>query len=78
MGVGGGWWFTTPEAAPAIQQADAYDDSVYYNSCREAREAGAAPLSRGEPGYRPGLDADGDGEACEPYFNDRRFRRWRW
>ncbi|WP_444543648.1 excalibur calcium-binding domain-containing protein [Nocardia aobensis] len=27
--------------------------------------AGAAPLHGGEPGYRPGLDRDGDGVACE-------------
>jgi hypothetical protein len=25
-----------------------------------------APLFEGEPGYRPELDRDGDGEACEP------------
>jgi endonuclease YncB( thermonuclease family) len=36
-----------------------------YRSCEEARAAGAAPLHRGEPGYRPALDRDGDGLACE-------------
>ena len=45
-----------PEPAP--QQA-------YYGSCREAKAAGAAPLYRGDPGYRSGLDRDGDGVACE-------------
>jgi len=25
---------------------------------------GAAPILRGEPGYRSGLDPDGDGVAC--------------
>ncbi len=39
--------------------------SVYYASCSEARSAGAAPLFRNSPGYRPGLDRDGDGVACE-------------
>lgn len=39
--------------------------TVYYSSCAVARAAGAAPLHRGEPGYRPGLDRDGDGVACE-------------
>ncbi|ARD42734.1 hypothetical protein B6G06_04365 [Actinomyces gaoshouyii] len=39
--------------------------SAYYSNCKEARAAGAAPLYRGEPGYRPGLDRDGDGIACE-------------
>lgn len=39
----------------------------YFRNCAEARAAGAAPLRRGGPGYRPQLDADGDGVACEPY-----------
>ena len=39
--------------------------SVYYANCAAARAAGAAPLYRGQPGYRPGLDGDGDGVACE-------------
>ncbi len=39
--------------------------SVYYPNCAAARAAGAAPLSRGQPGYRPGLDGDHDGHACE-------------
>lgn len=38
---------------------------VYYRTCAEARSAGAAPLLRGQPGYRPELDRDGDGQACE-------------
>ena len=48
-----------------VQQAPA-QSSVYYETCADARAAGAAPLHRGEPGYRPGLDRDGDGVACEP------------
>jgi hypothetical protein len=39
--------------------------STYYSNCAAARAAGAAPLRRGDPGYRPGLDRDGDGVACE-------------
>ena len=39
--------------------------SAYYANCSEARAAGAAPLYRGEPGYRSGLDRDDDGVACE-------------
>jgi hypothetical protein len=38
---------------------------VYYKNCTEAREAGAAPILRGQPGYRAGLDRDNDGVACE-------------
>ena len=55
------------QQAPAqpVQQAPARS-SVYYETCADARAAGAAPLHRGEPGYRPGLDKDGDGVACEP------------
>lgn len=40
-------------------------DWVYYENCTEAREAGAAPLYIGEPGYRSELDRDGDGVACD-------------
>lgn len=39
--------------------------SVYYANCTEARGAGAAPIYRGEPGYRSALDRDNDGVACE-------------
>lgn len=39
--------------------------SVYYANCTAARAAGAAPIYRGEPGYRPALDRDSDGIACE-------------
>ena len=55
------------QQAPAqpVQQAPA-QSSVYYKNCAAAIAAGAAPLHRGEPGYRPGLDSDGDGVACEP------------
>ncbi|MFD3729091.1 excalibur calcium-binding domain-containing protein [Streptomyces sp. NPDC058671] len=41
--------------------------AAYYENCDAARDAGAAPLRRGEPGYRDELDRDGDGVACEPY-----------
>ena len=41
------------------------DDGRTYDNCSDARAAGAAPLSRGESGYRPSLDRDRDGVACE-------------
>lgn len=41
------------------------EDEVYYKNCAAVRAAGKAPLYRGQPGYRPGLDRDGDGIACE-------------
>jgi Excalibur calcium-binding domain/Protein of unknown function (DUF1524) len=48
----------TPSPVPAPA-------NVYYANCTAARAAGAAPIHRGEPGYRSALDRDGDGIACE-------------
>jgi len=39
--------------------------AAYYASCAAARAAGAAPLYAGQAGYRPALDRDSDGVACE-------------
>jgi len=49
------------DAAPARATGGAY------RNCTEAREAGAAPVRREEPGYGPHLDRDNDGVGCEPY-----------
>ena len=38
-----------------------------FANCAAARAAGAAPVRRGQPGYGPHLDRDGDGVGCEPY-----------
>lgn len=38
---------------------------AYFKNCTEARAAGAAPLRRGQPGYRAAMDRDNDGLACE-------------
>ena len=40
----------------------------YWSGCNDARAAGVTPLRFGEPGYRPEMDGDGDGLACEPYY----------
>lgn len=40
---------------------------AYYSGCNAARAAGVAPIYRGQPGYRPEMDGDSDGIACEPY-----------
>lgn len=55
--------------APTVRQpiARPTPSGVYYPNCRAAWAAGAAPLYRGEPGYRPEMDGDGDGVACEPF-----------
>ncbi|WP_280239742.1 excalibur calcium-binding domain-containing protein [Nocardia abscessus] len=39
--------------------------SPSYKNCTEVRNAGKAPLLRGQPGYAPHLDRDDDGVACE-------------
>lgn len=39
----------------------------YFRSCRDAQKAGVYAIRRDEPGYRPALDADGDGVACEAF-----------
>ena len=50
--------------APARPQKLTGGDS-HFASCAAARAAGAAPLRRGDAGYRAGLDRDNDGVACE-------------
>lgn len=57
----GVWGLITPAKVTAS------GGEAFYANCDAARSAGAAPLHAGEPGYRPKLDRDGDGVACEPY-----------
>jgi hypothetical protein len=57
-----------PAPPPAPQPAAPAADSgagAYYANCSAARAAGAAPLLRGQPGYRAAMDRDNDGVACE-------------
>ena len=56
--AGGG--AAAPEPVPEPNQG-----STYYPNCKKAKAAGAAPLYRGDPGYREELDRDRDGIACE-------------
>ena len=53
------------QPAPTTVQPASTATTVYYANCTEAVAAGAAPLYAGSPGYRSGLDGDGDGVACE-------------
>lgn len=46
-------------------ETTAQPTTTSYANCDEARDANVAPLHRGEPGYRPGLDKENDGIACE-------------
>ncbi len=37
----------------------------YFQNCDAARAAGAAPMKKGDPGYRKELDPNGNGVACD-------------
>ncbi|MBI3438735.1 MAG: excalibur calcium-binding domain-containing protein [Proteobacteria bacterium] len=60
-GLGGGILFTADWISARA------NTTAFYRDCDAARAAGAAPISMRQPGYRPELDADRDGVACEPY-----------
>ncbi|MFW0787344.1 excalibur calcium-binding domain-containing protein [Gordonia sp. CPCC 206044] len=49
------------QAAPAIAPTPV----TYYQNCTAVRDAGKAPLYRGDDGYDTHLDRDRDGIACE-------------
>lgn len=67
-GLGGYAWSSLPPAAfQSPDERERIEHSVYYSGCAEVRAAGRAPLYAGQPGYREGMDGDGDGMACEPY-----------
>jgi Excalibur calcium-binding domain len=58
-----------PTATPSAARKQAITTTpkppaVYYKNCGVALAEGAAPIQKGEPGYRTGLDPDGDGVAC--------------
>ncbi|MBW8366804.1 MAG: excalibur calcium-binding domain-containing protein [Arenimonas sp.] len=60
------------DARPAPPPAALYgarparaSSTTRYANCTEARQAGAAPVRRGDPGYGKHLDRDGDGVGCE-------------
>ncbi|AMD95979.1 calcium-binding protein [Leptotrichia sp. oral taxon 847] len=38
---------------------------MYFKNCKEAKAKGYKNIKRGQPGYRPKLDRDKDGIACE-------------
>ncbi|WP_346426324.1 DUF1294 domain-containing protein [Sphingorhabdus sp. YGSMI21] len=59
---------SSPAEAVQVQSfAQRPQAPAYYPNCAAARAAGAAPIYRGQPGYRGPLDRDNDGIACEPY-----------
>jgi hypothetical protein len=67
-GIAGYAWSALPPAAVESSDERArIEQSVHYSGCNEVRAAGKAPLYAGQPGYRPEMDGDSDGIACEPY-----------
>lgn len=52
-------------ASNSTKPQRAMNGDVYYPNCTAARNAGAAPVRRGQPGYAKHLDRDGDGIGCE-------------
>jgi hypothetical protein len=73
-GLGGSAFILLDSLQPPERQAREGVFSLrgpYYSSCRDAFQDGRANILRGQPGYRPELDADGDGKACKPYVGLR-------
>lgn len=61
---------TEAPSSEAVAETEAAEEGagaseVYFENCDAARDAGAAPVYAGDPGYRSGLDGDGDGVGCE-------------
>ncbi|MDD1451209.1 excalibur calcium-binding domain-containing protein [Sphingomonas sp. H160509] len=54
---------TGPPLQPAPSRKARYSTA----GAAKCGRRGAAPLHRGQPGYRAGMDGDGDGIACENY-----------
>jgi hypothetical protein len=61
------WMMTPVPGGEAGLRRDIAAATPYYPGCNAARAAGAAPIYRGQPGYREEMDGDGDGIACEPH-----------
>lgn len=52
------------ETPPAATEAPA-QTNVYYQNCTAVRNAGAAPIYPGDPGWQSKFDRDNDGIGCE-------------
>ena len=76
--IAGGYHFSTPEqraGAAAMLETVAEITRLprdrapqagdHWGGCNDARDAGTAPIYRGESGYRSNMDGDNDGIACE-------------
>lgn len=60
----------TPDA-PGRPQLARYVETrttdQHFSGCKAARAAGRHNIPASDPSYRPRMDGDGDGLACEPY-----------
>ncbi|AYJ47377.1 excalibur calcium-binding domain-containing protein [Rhodococcus sp. P1Y] len=54
-----------PQHQPQAGCARPAPSAFQYKNCTEARDAGAAPVRRGDYGFGPHLDRDNDGVGCE-------------
>lgn len=50
---------------PATVERVDRSGELYFMSCEQASSAGKGPIAKGEPGYRVGLDPNGNHWACE-------------
>ena len=60
----------TPEApgrAEIVANVGKRFQDQHYDGCDEARANGHEDIGAWEPSYRPEMDGDEDGLACEPY-----------
>lgn len=66
--LGGGAFLALDMLNPPAEHRDVLSlRPVFYQTCRDAFQDGRVNIRRGEPGYRPELDVDDDGLACEPF-----------
>lgn len=68
----GGVAFVAWDSARSPEARAVFFANAWYGTCRDALLDGRVNIRRGEPGYRPALDRDNDGVACEPYTPQRR------
>jgi len=54
-----------PDAAPDPPPSRLADE--HFSGCDAARAAGRENIPAWDPSYRPEMDGDRDGRACEPY-----------
>ncbi|NNH72030.1 excalibur calcium-binding domain-containing protein [Nocardia uniformis] len=54
-----------PDVWPPKPSTSESEPRPYYVNCTQVQREESGPLLAGQPGYRPGLDKDGNGIACD-------------